>query len=101
MLFRSDIPIDIQIQLSCDALYESYIARQNLDVEAVKRDEAHVIPADFDYSVVSGLSSELRLKLTQSRPSNIAQAGKIEGMTPAALSLILSRITNSKRKKTA
>lgn len=97
----ADIPIDIQIQLSCDALYESYIARQNLDVEAVKRDEAHVIPADFDYSVVSGLSSELRLKLTQSRPSNIAQAGKIEGMTPAALSLILSRITNSKRKKTA
>ena len=76
-------------QISRDAMYANYIARQEKDVEAVKRDESHVIPADFDFTLLDGLSNELKQKLTRARPGNLAQAGKVEGMTPSALALLL------------
>lgn len=90
---------EIQEQLSRDALYANYIERQQRDVDAMKRDELQVIPDDFDYSALSGLSNELRSKLTLAQPQTISQAGRVEGMTPAAVTLILARLRQSQREK--
>lgn len=87
-----DVEPEIQTQTERDALYANYIARQEKDVAAMKRDEQHVIPADFDFTRLEGLSSELKGKLSRARPGNIGQAAKVDGMTPAALALILARI---------
>ncbi|CAG0908354.1 unnamed protein product, partial [Cyprideis torosa] len=81
----SRIPEEIRVQLKRDAMYAQYIARQARDVAALERDEAHEIPADFDYSAVQGLSHEVIDKLCRARPRNLAQAAGIEGVTPAAL----------------
>lgn len=88
-------------QLEKDALYANYIGRQQKDVDAVKRDEAHVIELDFDFEVIDGLSNELKLKLGRTRPGNLAQAARIDGMTPAALTLILAKLRQSERKRKA
>lgn len=95
------IPLPIQQQLSRDALYANYIERQKRDVEALRRDEALEIPADFSYRTLSGLSNEIVAKLERVRPQNIAQASRIEGITPASLTLILAHIRQSDRKKRA
>jgi tRNA uridine 5-carboxymethylaminomethyl modification enzyme len=97
----SDIDPDTRVQLSRDALYANYIARQERDVEAVKRDEAHVIPADFSFDGLDGLSNELKAKLNRQRPANLAQAAKVEGMTPVALTLLLARLRKEMREKSA
>lgn len=94
----SDIRVDIQEQLKRDALYAQYVARQARDVDNLRRDEAHAIPPDFDYGILSGLSSELRQKLTAVRPETLGQAGRVEGMTPAALTLILARLRMGERR---
>lgn len=86
------IPEPIQRQLWCDALYSKYLARQERDVALLRREEDMAIPVSLDYAAISGLSNELRQKLQQRRPENLAQAGKIEGMTPAALALLLSHL---------
>ncbi|GGW25386.1 tRNA uridine 5-carboxymethylaminomethyl modification enzyme MnmG [Gemmobacter lanyuensis] len=83
---------EIQTQIRTDALYAQFAERQSADVAALKRDEGTAIPADFDYAALSGLSGELKQKLERQQPSTLAQAGRIEGMTPAALVLILSRL---------
>ena len=88
----SDIESEIQQQAHRDALYSNYIDRQKKDIESVKRDEAIKIPSSFDYQSMSGLSNELKNKLLIQKPKNIAQASRIEGMTPAALFLILSKV---------
>ena len=88
----SDIESEIQKQAHRDALYSNYIDRQKKDIESVKRDEAIKIPSSFDYQSMSGLSNELKSKLLIQKPKNIAQASRIEGMTPAALFLILSKV---------
>ena len=72
-------------QLSVDARYFAYVRRQEEDVAALRRDTAIVIPEDFDYASISSLSNELRQKLEQCRPHNLAQAQRIDGMTPAAM----------------
>ncbi len=95
------VDANTRAQLARDALYANYIARQQRDVDAVMRDEAHEIPAYFDYALLRGLSNELLVKLSQVRPATLAQAGRIEGMTPAALTLILVRIRQAKWKRTA
>ncbi|WP_460272947.1 tRNA uridine-5-carboxymethylaminomethyl(34) synthesis enzyme MnmG [Celeribacter sp. ULVN23_4] len=94
-----NIAPEIQEQLSRDALYANYIERQKRDVEALKRDEQQLIPDDFDYGALSGLSNELRTKLMAARPQTIAQAGRVEGMTPAAVTLILARLRQAQKKK--
>ncbi|KPU84789.1 tRNA uridine 5-carboxymethylaminomethyl modification protein, partial [Marinosulfonomonas sp. PRT-SC04] len=91
----------IQKQIECDALYAHYVRRQKKDVEAMKRDEAHLIPVEFEYSAISGLSNELQSKLQVVRPSTLGQAGRIDGMTPAALTLVLAKIKQHNRKKLA
>lgn len=95
----SDIPSHIQRQLRNDALYAQYLKRQKEDVESLRRDEAHVIPEEFDYTQLSGLSRELCGKLMTVRPRTLGQAGRIEGMTPAALALILAKIRRGERKR--
>ncbi len=88
----------IQEQLKRDALYANYIERQRRDVEALKKDEAQKIPTNFDYSAMSGLSNELRQKLTNVRPETLGQAGRVEGITPAALTLILAKLRQNRRR---
>jgi len=75
--------------LEIEAGYSVYMDRQAAAIEAQRRDEARAIPMDFDYSSLSGLSNELKNKLNIQKPANIAQALKVEGMTPAAISLLL------------
>ncbi|MDE0345382.1 MAG: tRNA uridine-5-carboxymethylaminomethyl(34) synthesis enzyme MnmG [Boseongicola sp.] len=94
----SDVRVEIQEQLKRDALYAHYVARQAKDVDDLRRDEAHAIPADFDYGTLGGLSFELRQKLTVVRPETLGQAGRVEGMTPAALTLILARLRKGERR---
>jgi len=83
---------EIAEQLSRDALYASYIERQERDVAAMKRDEHWEIPDGFDYDALSGLSNELKAKLARARPATLAQASRVDGVTPAALALILARL---------
>ncbi len=86
-------------QLERDALYAHYVARQERDVEALKKDESLLIPSDCDFLEMEGLSKELKAKLAKARPSNLAQAGRIDGMTPAALTLILARLRQARQAK--
>ena len=82
----------IRRQIERDALYANYIERQARDVEVLRRDEAIKIPESLDLQAISGLSAELTAKLGETRPSNLGQAMRIEGMTPTAGLLILSAI---------
>ncbi len=75
--------------------YAGYIARQQDDIDRLKRHENTPIPAGFDFSKVSGLSNEICQKLTQNQPSNIARASRIQGVTPSALSLLLVHLRRS------
>lgn len=75
-----------------DCLYHVYLDRQAADVSVVKAEEDRVIPKEFDYSALPGLSNELKSKLMSQRPINVAQAGRIEGMTPAAVALLLAHL---------
>ena len=77
-------------QLEIDAQYAGYLARQDADIAAFRRDENLMIPAAFDYGTVSGLSTEARQKLERIRPATIGQAARIDGVTPAALTLVLA-----------
>lgn len=83
-------------QVRNDALYSQYIDRQARDAELLRHDEAVLLPVDFDYSRLSGLSKELAGKLAAARPSNLAAAARIEGMTPAALTLLLAAARSSR-----
>ncbi|WP_261842956.1 tRNA uridine-5-carboxymethylaminomethyl(34) synthesis enzyme MnmG [Aliamphritea ceti] len=89
--------VEIQIK------YSGYIDRQKDDIEKVRRQENTVLPADFDYDIVGGLSNELKSKLLDVRPETIAQASRIQGMTPAAISLLLVHLKKQQlgRGKTA
>jgi tRNA uridine 5-carboxymethylaminomethyl modification enzyme len=78
--------------LVVDAQYAVYLDRQRGDIEAVRRDEQRAIPEQLNYADIPGLSSELQQKLTAQRPQTIAQAQGIDGMTPAAITLMLSII---------
>ncbi len=95
------IGAEISAQLEKDALYANYIERQKRDVEAMKRDEGHAIPDGFSYDEIDGLSNELKKKLSAARPGNLAQAGRVEGMTPAALTLLLAKLRQGKRERSA
>lgn len=86
----SGLDFETRTQLKKEATYSNYIERQRRDVERMRADEQHVIPADVDFSDLPGLSGELRHKLSVVRPENLAQASRIEGMTPAALALLLN-----------
>jgi tRNA uridine 5-carboxymethylaminomethyl modification enzyme len=78
--------------LAIEALYSVYMDRQAADIVQRKREEEKIFPNTFDFSKLPGLSSELRQKLTSARPFNIAQAASVDGMTPAALSLLIAHL---------
>ncbi|CDN50185.1 tRNA uridine-5-carboxymethylaminomethyl(34) synthesis enzyme MnmG [Neorhizobium galegae] len=84
------LPPKVAEALEIEACYAVYMNRQAADIHATHRDEARTIPQAFDFSALSGLSNELKLKLTAANPGNLAQAAKVDGMTPAALALILA-----------
>ncbi len=75
--------------LEIEASYAVYMQRQGADVAHIKRDENRLIPADFDFGSLAGLSNELKQKLGKVKPYDVAQASRIDGMTPAAISLLL------------
>ena len=95
----AELEPEVRDQLSKDALYANYIERQKKDIEALRRDEAQLIPPNFDFSNIDGLSNELKVKLRAAKPGNIAQASKIDGMTPSGLLLILSKLRNSAKSE--
>lgn len=101
-LIEKPIDIDPHIaqQLKNDALYAHYIARQEKDIAAMARDEEHLIPVDMDYRKIQGLSNEMIAKLSRARPETVAKAGRIDGVTPAALMLILGALRKSPHKQT-
>ncbi|MGR3290371.1 MAG: tRNA uridine-5-carboxymethylaminomethyl(34) synthesis enzyme MnmG [Paracoccaceae bacterium] len=96
-----DVDQEIRTQVARDALYAHYIIRQQRDVDALNRDEAHEIPLSFQYDRLGGLSNELVKKLSLARPATLAQAGRLEGITPAALTLILAKLKQADRKRSA
>ena len=75
-----------------EAAYAVYMDRQSADIVQTRKEEERVIPSEFDFAVLSGLSNELKQKLSLARPKNIAQASRIDGMTPAAISLLLAHL---------
>ncbi len=83
--------------LENDAVYAKYLDRQNREAEKLEQNEARCIPDSIEYRSVSGLSAELCDKLTRIQPETLAQASRIEGMTPSALALILSRVEAANR----
>ena len=92
---------EIYQQLWNDARYSVYIERQLKDVENMKKELDHKIPINFNYSEISSLSTELKIKLQKTQPESLNQAGRIDGMTPVALTLILAHIRLNENKKIA
>ncbi len=76
--------------IEIEATYAVYMDRQKNDIRIQQREEGRLIPDDFDFDVLPGLSNELKHKLNANRPKSIAHANKIDGMTPAAIALILT-----------
>lgn len=97
----AEVAPEILTQLSYDSLYASYIERQAADVAAMRRDLARRIPDGFDYASIAGLSAELRAKLGMARPESLEHAQRIDGMTPAALTLILARLKSTPMQASA
>ncbi len=88
-------------QLEIDATYAVYLDRQAADIAAYRRDESFELPADLDYGALPGLSNEIRHKLTSLRPRTIGQAGRIDGITPAALTLLVAYVRRAGRGRPA
>jgi tRNA uridine 5-carboxymethylaminomethyl modification enzyme len=91
----------IAAQLAVDAHYAVYLDRQQADIDAMRRDEMIAIPPDFDFAAIPSLSNEVRQKLARHRPATLAQAGRIDGITPAAIMLLLSHLKRPKSRAAA
>ena len=85
----SAIPAEIVEQLEIESRYAGYLDRQNADIRAFRREESLRLPSDLDFSRIGSLSAEIRDKLIQVRPETLGQAGRISGVTPAALTALL------------
>jgi tRNA uridine 5-carboxymethylaminomethyl modification enzyme len=94
-----DIAPKIAEQLEIDAKYAVYLDRQAADIAAFRRDENVELPEELDYAALAGLSNEVRQKLAAVRPRTLAQAGRIDGMTPVALSLLLAHVRRGRDRK--
>ena len=86
----------IAAQLEIDAKYHVYLSRQAADVESYRRDESLILGEDLDYAILPGLSNEVRQKLQLHRPRTIGQAGRIDGVTPAALTLLVAYLRRAR-----
>jgi tRNA uridine 5-carboxymethylaminomethyl modification enzyme len=96
-----DFAPDVVEQLEIDAQYAGYLDRQDADILAFRRDEARVLPSWVDYGAVAGLSNEVRQKLEQIRPLTLGQAARIEGVTAAALTLVLAHVKSGAKARSA
>lgn len=94
-----EIPQRAAAALEIEAAYAVYMDRQKADIVEVRREEEKTIPENFDFGKLSGLSNELKQKLARHRPANLAQAGRIDGMTPAAISLLLAHLRKDSSPK--
>mgnify|MGYP006279694097 FL=1 len=94
----ADMDRESLVQASYDALYAHYVERQSQDIARLQRDEAIAIPETLEYRKIEGLSAELREKLEVAKPETLAQANRIEGMTPAALVLLLASIRRAEKQ---
>ncbi len=90
---------DIVTRVEYDAKYAAYLDRQAEDIERYRRDEAMTIPADFSFQNLPGLSSELSAKFEARRPATIGQAGRVEGVTPAALAVVAAHVRKQTRSE--
>ncbi|MGF1620789.1 MAG: tRNA uridine-5-carboxymethylaminomethyl(34) synthesis enzyme MnmG [Rhodomicrobiaceae bacterium] len=97
----AEIRPEIAAQLEIDARYDIYLRRQAADIEAYRKDEAIALPAGIDYGAISGLSNEVRQKLERQRPASLAQAARLDGITPSALMLILAHVKKSPQRQSA
>lgn len=94
-------PAAITARVTADAVYAVYLDRQSAEIAAYQRDQALKIPDDLDLDGISGLSNELKAKLMTERPADLAQAGRMEGMTPAALTLLAAHARRGRRTRVA
>ena len=94
----SDFEPEIRSQVAINALYAQYLSRQDSEAKSLQKEEATLIPSSLSFVGMPGLSGELAAKLGRVRPANLAQAARIEGMTPAALTLILAQIRKQRRQ---
>jgi tRNA uridine 5-carboxymethylaminomethyl modification enzyme len=92
-----ELPPKIAEQIEIDAKYDVYLSRQAADIAAYRRDESLELPEGLDYAQLRGLSNEVRHKLTSLRPRTIGQAGRIDGITPAALTLLVAHLKRKRR----
>ncbi len=92
-------PIDKQVEI--DAHYMGYLQRQSKDISSFKKDESVVIPESIQYDTLSGLSNEIKSKLIKVKPKTLGQAIRIDGVTPAAIIIILSHIKKLRYKASA
>ena len=95
------IPSDCGEQIQIETKYAGYISRQKDDIARLKRSESTLIPEDFDYTVIDGLSNEAKAKLMQVRPISLGMASRIQGVTPAAISLLLIFLKKRQLKQKA
>jgi tRNA uridine 5-carboxymethylaminomethyl modification enzyme len=93
-----ELPGKIAEQLEIDAKYDVYLSRQAADIAAYRRDESLVLPEHLDYGALPGLSNEVRQKLQATRPRTIGQAGRMDGVTPAALTLLVAHLKRADRR---
>lgn len=98
-LTGSDVPAQVGEQIEIAVKYAGYIDRQQDEVSQLKRLEETALPVDFDYDAVSGLSKEITIKLKAVRPASLAQAGRIQGVTPAAVQLLLVTLKKQGMRK--
>ncbi|HET7192925.1 MAG TPA: tRNA uridine-5-carboxymethylaminomethyl(34) synthesis enzyme MnmG [Pseudolabrys sp.] len=84
-------------QIEVDARYDVYLSRQAADIAAYRRDESFTLPDDFDYAALPGLSNEMKQKLQAHRPRTIGHASRIDGVTPAALTLLVAHFRRGKK----
>ncbi len=87
--------------LEADALYAGYLPRQQSDIEALRREETLALPPALDYAALTSLSLEIRQKLARIQPATLGQAGRIDGMTPAALASLLGHVKKPAQRKRA
>lgn len=105
--FVSAVPViadwtdDVREQVQIDAAYANYLDRQSQDADALKAEEGLMLPTDLDYGVVGGLSNEVKEKLTRVQPRTLGQAGRIEGMTPGALTALLAYVKRAPKASVA
>ncbi|MBM6593922.1 tRNA uridine-5-carboxymethylaminomethyl(34) synthesis enzyme MnmG [Microvirga pudoricolor] len=91
----------VRERLKTDATYAVYLERQDADIAAYRRDEAIVLRSDIDFKALPGLSNEIKLKLETVRPATLGQAARIEGITPAALTLLAAHVKRTSRSVAA